>query len=63
MSPVEALGYQADEAGTLDSDVERLEYLRVHHETAYAFTFADPKPSPEMPVDIDLNALRDGCPV
>jgi hypothetical protein len=53
----------AETIPSLEAAKERLEYLRVHHETAYAFTFADPKPSPEMPVDIDLNALRDGCPV
>ncbi|MBC7883304.1 MAG: DUF3291 domain-containing protein [Anaerolineae bacterium] len=47
---------------SLEAAKERLEYLRVHRETAYAFTFADPKPSPEISIDIDLSGVRDGCP-
>lgn len=47
---------------TLEEAKERLEHLRTHGETAYAFTFADPKFSPGMPKDIDLSSLPNGFP-
>lgn len=47
---------------TLEEAKERLEHLRTHGETAYAFTFTPPKSSPGMPKDIDLSSLPNGFP-
>lgn len=48
---------------TLAEAKERLEYLQIHGESSYAFTFAHPHPSPQMPMGTDLGHLRDGCSV
>ena len=40
----------------------RLEHLRQHGDTAHAFSFARPFPSPDESPSTDLTHLRDSCP-
>lgn len=47
---------------SVDEAKERLEYLREHGETPYAFSYRHPFPAPDAPPDASLEEYKDECP-